>query len=172
MNADRASLQSSQQMSGKENGFVNCDNSSYEYSSSPQYKKKKSPLRLGKKIYEFYNAPITKFWFYTVGFCVIFVIMKLKTSIYHHVTTKPSFDIHLVLSCWLLVGCFEYLRCFSDISAISRFWSRRQLISEIVAARPRTTCSVSQELKNTTPPLLQFHCVITKVINPYSGIIM
>ena len=30
-------------------------------------RKKKSSLRLGKKVYEFYNAPITKFWFYTVS---------------------------------------------------------------------------------------------------------
>lgn len=29
--------------------------------------KKPTPLRLGKKVYEFYTAPITKFWMYTVS---------------------------------------------------------------------------------------------------------
>jgi len=28
---------------------------------------KKSPLTVSKKIYEFYTAPITKFWMHTVG---------------------------------------------------------------------------------------------------------
>jgi len=28
---------------------------------------KKSPLAVRKKIYEFYTAPITKFWMHTVG---------------------------------------------------------------------------------------------------------
>ena len=30
------------------------------------FEKKNSPLRLGKKIYEFYTAPVTKFWLHTV----------------------------------------------------------------------------------------------------------
>ena len=29
---------------------------------------KRSPLRMGKKIYEFYTAPVTKFWAHTVSF--------------------------------------------------------------------------------------------------------
>lgn len=30
-------------------------------------KNKRKPLKLGKKIYEFYGAPITKFWGHTVS---------------------------------------------------------------------------------------------------------
>ena len=30
-------------------------------------KRRKSQLRMGKKIYEFYNAPVTKFWLHTVS---------------------------------------------------------------------------------------------------------
>ncbi|KAL3865684.1 hypothetical protein ACJMK2_043048, partial [Sinanodonta woodiana] len=44
------------------------------YSSDHVFKKKKSPLRLGKKIYEFYNAPITKFWAHTMAY-IIFLLM-------------------------------------------------------------------------------------------------
>ena len=53
-----------------------------------------------------------------------------------------------------LVGCFEDLCRFSDISAILQLGSRRKPISDIVAARPgielRTSCSVSQELNHYT----------------------
>lgn len=31
------------------------------------FRRKNSSLRLGKKIYEFYTAPITKFWAHTVS---------------------------------------------------------------------------------------------------------
>ena len=62
----------------------------------------------------------------------------------------------------MLVGCFEDLRRFSDISAIPRLGSRRLPIYEIVAARPgiepRTSCSVSEELNHYTtaaPPELR-----------------
>lgn len=61
MNVDSA------QMKGQENGSCLVDNNSTMDYSHMQSKKKKSPLRLGKKIYEFYNAPIVKFWFYTVS---------------------------------------------------------------------------------------------------------
>ncbi|KAL4227851.1 Transient receptor putative cation channel subfamily M member 7 [Mactra antiquata] len=56
----------------KENGvgFMG-DNSIY---SNHVIKKRKSPLRLGKKIYEFYNAPITKFWANTL-FYFVFLFM-------------------------------------------------------------------------------------------------
>lgn len=57
----------STQMKGQENGSCLVDNNSTMDYSHMQSKKKKSPLRLGKKIYEFYNAPIVKFWFYTVS---------------------------------------------------------------------------------------------------------
>lgn len=45
--------------------------------------KKKSPLRPGKKLYEFYNAPITKFWAHTISYmtflaCFTYVVL-LKT---------------------------------------------------------------------------------------------
>ena len=53
-----------------------------------------------------------------------------------------------------LVGWFEDLCHFSDLSAISRLGSRRWPISEIVAERPgiepRTSCSASQELNHYT----------------------
>ncbi|XP_052793004.1 transient receptor potential cation channel subfamily M member 3-like isoform X2 [Mya arenaria] len=54
----------------KENGVVMGDTSVY----SSHVRKKKSPLRLGKKIYEFYNAPITKFWANTL-FYFVFLFM-------------------------------------------------------------------------------------------------
>lgn len=57
----------STQIKGQENGSCLVDTSSTMDYSHMQNKKKKSPLRLGKKIYEFYNAPIVKFWFYTVS---------------------------------------------------------------------------------------------------------
>ncbi|XP_055889921.1 transient receptor potential cation channel subfamily M member 3-like isoform X5 [Biomphalaria glabrata] len=38
------------------------------------FRKKKSPLRMGKKVYEFYNAPITKFWAHAIGYVVFLVI--------------------------------------------------------------------------------------------------
>ncbi|CAL1532413.1 unnamed protein product [Lymnaea stagnalis] len=38
------------------------------FSHMPFGKKKKSPLRMGKKAYEFYNAPITKFWIHFLGY--------------------------------------------------------------------------------------------------------
>ncbi|XP_064619053.1 transient receptor potential cation channel subfamily M member 3-like isoform X3 [Lineus longissimus] len=37
---------------------------------------KKSPLRLGKKIYEFYAAPITKFWLHTLAYVVFMVLFN------------------------------------------------------------------------------------------------
>ena len=53
-----------------------------------------------------------------------------------------------------LVGCFEDLRRFSNISAISRLGSRRKPISEIEAVRagiePHTSCSASKELNHYT----------------------
>ncbi|XP_059155365.1 transient receptor potential cation channel subfamily M member 3-like isoform X3 [Physella acuta] len=38
------------------------------------FRKKKSPLRMGKKVYEFYNAPITKFWAHAIGYVVFLII--------------------------------------------------------------------------------------------------
>ena len=53
-----------------------------------------------------------------------------------------------------LDGCFEDLRHFSYLSAISRLGSKRWPISEIVMVRPgiepRTSCSASQQLKHYT----------------------
>ena len=52
-----------------------------------------------------------------------------------------------------LVGCFEDLRRFSDLSAISRLGAGDNQ-SEIVVARPgiepQTSCSASQELNHYT----------------------
>ncbi|XP_061172975.1 transient receptor potential cation channel subfamily M member 3-like isoform X2 [Saccostrea echinata] len=56
------------QIKVQENGSCPVDNNSTLEYSQLQSKKKKSPLRLGKKIYEFYNSPITKFWFYTMTY--------------------------------------------------------------------------------------------------------
>lgn len=47
---------------------------------SSMNKRKKSQLRMGKKIYEFYNAPVTKFWLHTLAyltFLCIFTYMVL-----------------------------------------------------------------------------------------------
>ncbi|KAJ8304156.1 hypothetical protein KUTeg_017739 [Tegillarca granosa] len=60
----------------KENGTLPGENI-LEYSNF-NIKKKKSPLKLGKKFYEFYNAPITKFWFYTM-FYLMFLICYAYT---------------------------------------------------------------------------------------------
>ncbi|KAK3097474.1 hypothetical protein FSP39_009961, partial [Pinctada imbricata] len=79
MNPEKNSLQSSGQTAGKENGFVNTD-MSFEYTATP-YKKKKSPLRLGKKIYEFYNAPITKFWFYTMTYFMFLMLFTFHVLV-------------------------------------------------------------------------------------------
>ncbi|XP_046332894.2 transient receptor potential cation channel subfamily M member 3-like isoform X4 [Haliotis rufescens] len=78
------SFHSALQVPAKENGTVPVDVSTY---SNHPFKKKKSPLRLGKKIYEFYNAPITKFWSHTMtylSFLVMFafiILAKIKTTL-------------------------------------------------------------------------------------------
>uniref|UniRef100_A0A2C9JU91 TRPM SLOG domain-containing protein n=1 Tax=Biomphalaria glabrata TaxID=6526 RepID=A0A2C9JU91_BIOGL len=49
--------------------IVGGSNATVEHFVSPiAYGKKKSPLRMGKKAYEFYNAPITKFWVHFLGY--------------------------------------------------------------------------------------------------------
>ncbi|KAK7010748.1 transient receptor potential cation channel subfamily M member 1 [Biomphalaria glabrata] len=49
--------------------IVEGGNATVEHFVSPiAYGKKKSPLRMGKKAYEFYNAPITKFWVHFLGY--------------------------------------------------------------------------------------------------------
>ena len=50
-----------------ENGTLSLDANATSTMGST-YKRKKSQLRMGKKIYEFYNAPVTKFWLHTVSF--------------------------------------------------------------------------------------------------------
>lgn len=67
MYCDEINMESTPQIKAQENGSCPVDNNSTLDYSHMQNKKKKSPLRLGKKIYEFYNAPIVKFWFYTVS---------------------------------------------------------------------------------------------------------
>lgn len=47
-------------------------------SEKGKVKNKQKPLKLGKKIYEFYGAPITKFWGHTVS---IFQYVILKTVV-------------------------------------------------------------------------------------------
>lgn len=41
-------------------------------SEKGKMKNKQKPLKLGKKIYEFYGAPITKFWGHTVSILLFF----------------------------------------------------------------------------------------------------
>lgn len=49
--------------------------------------KKQNSLPIGTKIYEFYNAPIVKFWFYTVSLVIKLIVitflmpMKVKVLI-------------------------------------------------------------------------------------------
>ncbi|XP_050403200.2 transient receptor potential cation channel subfamily M member 3 isoform X3 [Patella vulgata] len=68
----------------KENGTVVHDTSII---SQLPFRKKKSPLRLGKKVYEFYNAPVTKFCAHTIAyltFLVLFgytVLAQIQTGI-------------------------------------------------------------------------------------------
>ncbi|XP_064607878.1 transient receptor potential cation channel subfamily M member 3-like isoform X2 [Liolophura sinensis] len=61
---DAASI-ASEKTNQPEDSSVNADLGNFP---SHANKKKKSPLRLGKKIYEFYNAPITKFWAHTMAY--------------------------------------------------------------------------------------------------------
>nr|XP_022329694.1 transient receptor potential cation channel subfamily M member 1-like isoform X4 [Crassostrea virginica] len=68
MYCDEINMESTPQIKAQENGSCPVDNNSTLDYSHMQNKKKKSPLRLGKKIYEFYNAPIVKFWFYTMTY--------------------------------------------------------------------------------------------------------
>ncbi|XP_035824941.1 transient receptor potential cation channel trpm [Aplysia californica] len=42
--------------------------------SQMPFRKKKSPLRMGKKVYEFYNAPVTKFWAHAIGYMLFLVL--------------------------------------------------------------------------------------------------
>ena len=42
-------------------------------------RKKKSSLKIGKKLYEFYTAPIAKFWSYTIAYLVM-MIMYIYTA--------------------------------------------------------------------------------------------
>ncbi|XP_078670939.1 transient receptor potential cation channel subfamily M member 1-like [Branchiostoma floridae x Branchiostoma belcheri] len=44
--------------------------------NAPVVETKKSSLRLGKKIYEFYNAPITKFWVHTMAYVVFLMLFN------------------------------------------------------------------------------------------------
>ncbi|XP_076465905.1 transient receptor potential cation channel subfamily M member 1-like [Babylonia areolata] len=63
-----------------ENGTLPLDISSISPSPATT-KRKKSQLKMGKKIYEFYNAPVTKFWLHTIGyltFLCIFIYMVLN----------------------------------------------------------------------------------------------
>ncbi|XP_025077050.1 transient receptor potential cation channel subfamily M member 3-like isoform X4 [Pomacea canaliculata] len=54
-----------------ENGSVPMDASTM---SALPLKRKKSQLRASKKLYEFYNAPITKFWLHTLGYLAFLCI--------------------------------------------------------------------------------------------------
>ena len=49
----------------RENGQLIPDTTQTSFMNN--FRPKKSPLRIGKKIYEFYNAPVTKFWAHTVS---------------------------------------------------------------------------------------------------------
>ena len=50
-----------------ENGTLPQDTSILSAAGNTSYRRKNSQLKMGKKIYEFYNAPVTKFWLHTVG---------------------------------------------------------------------------------------------------------
>ncbi|XP_033750310.1 LOW QUALITY PROTEIN: transient receptor potential cation channel subfamily M member 3-like [Pecten maximus] len=99
------SFHSSSQGFPRENGSLHND-SNQEYSQFT-IKKKKSPLRLGKRIYEFYNAPITKFWFYTMAYlgfliCYTYVVL-VKTS------PHPRWQEYLVM-CYMFTLAIEKIR--------------------------------------------------------------
>ncbi|KAH9513281.1 Transient receptor putative cation channel sub M member 3 [Bulinus truncatus] len=55
-------------------GMSNNDISVENFISPMALGKKKSPLRMGKKAYEFYNAPITKFWVHFLGYVFFLAI--------------------------------------------------------------------------------------------------
>ena len=64
-------------------------------------KRRSNKLRFGKKIYEFYNAPITKFWQHTIIYIIFLLcfayIVLVKTP------TRPSYP-----EIFVLVYTFSY----------------------------------------------------------------
>ena len=56
----------SSNVKGEVNGTLPLDTTTVSAVGSSS-KRKKSQLRMGKKVYEFYNAPVTKFWLHTVS---------------------------------------------------------------------------------------------------------
>lgn len=64
-------------------------------------RKKTNKLRIGKKIYEFYNAPITKFWQNT--FLYIFFLMCFSYVVLQKMPKNPS-----ILEIFVLVFIFSY----------------------------------------------------------------
>ncbi|XP_077989060.1 transient receptor potential cation channel subfamily M member 3-like [Glandiceps talaboti] len=51
---------------------------------------KKSSLKLGKKIYEFYNAPVSKFWSHTMAYIVFLVIFNYVVLV--HMDSMPHWQ--------------------------------------------------------------------------------
>lgn len=64
-------------------------------------RKKTNKLRIGKKIYEFYNAPITKFWQNT--FLYIFFLMSFSYVVLQKMPKNPS-----ILEIFVLIYIFSY----------------------------------------------------------------
>lgn len=49
-------------------------------SEKGKMKNKQKPLKLGKKIYEFYGAPITKFWGHTASILLFLKLYKIMIN--------------------------------------------------------------------------------------------
>ncbi|XP_041371939.1 transient receptor potential cation channel subfamily M member 3-like isoform X2 [Gigantopelta aegis] len=86
------SFNSTMQTATKENGTLPVDVSIH---SNLPFKKKKSPLRLGKKVYEFYNAPITKFWAHTMAY--LSFLMFFAYCLLAEFKTKPHWQEYYVI---------------------------------------------------------------------------
>ncbi|VDI37874.1 transient receptor potential cation channel subfamily M member 3 [Mytilus galloprovincialis] len=83
------------------------DNSINQEYSHFVLRKKKSSLRLGKKIYEFYNAPITKFWFYTILY--VFFLLCFMYTVLVKTYPLPNWQEYFMI-CYVLTLAFEKFR--------------------------------------------------------------
>ncbi|CAD5113778.1 DgyrCDS2946 [Dimorphilus gyrociliatus] len=70
-----------------------------KYTKKTSYNKK-SPLRLGKKIYEFYTAPVTKFWSHTLAYIVFMIVFTYVVLVRmdRHVELQEAYVITYVFT--------------------------------------------------------------------------
>ncbi|XP_071043115.1 transient receptor potential cation channel trpm-like [Parasteatoda tepidariorum] len=62
-------------------------------SDKDRKKNQQKPLKLGKKIYEFYGAPITKFWGHTMAYAIFLVLFTfvVLVKMQHHMSWQEAY---------------------------------------------------------------------------------